>query len=152
MLPNIHAADTENSRCVCACSCPRWHTNGAGLLAAAEVNWRAPRATESLAAISGVGCGRKGSGQSAGVLVGAHHISERQGVGVGGSDRVPCPKTERFRGGRAQRPPSATHLCTPSQPGTMLYEMIGVVCRGPRCAVAQWLTVRDRSGLAASPK
>jgi hypothetical protein len=47
----VHAADTENSRCFCACICHRWHTNGAGLLAAANVNWRAARATEDRAAI-----------------------------------------------------------------------------------------------------
>lgn len=52
-ISNIHAADTENSRCAWLACCHRWHTNGDnGLLAAAEVNWRAARATEQRAAIS----------------------------------------------------------------------------------------------------
>ena len=46
----VHAADTENSRCGGTC-CHLWHANGDGFFAAADVNWRAARAIESLAAI-----------------------------------------------------------------------------------------------------
>lgn len=48
---DIHAADTENSRCFCCTCCHLWHAKGAGLFAAAAVNWRAARTTEVLAAI-----------------------------------------------------------------------------------------------------
>jgi hypothetical protein len=48
---NIHAADTENSRGFGLACAHLWHTNGDGLLAAAEVNWRATCANEVLAAI-----------------------------------------------------------------------------------------------------
>jgi len=47
----VRAADTENNRGFCVACCHLWQTNGDGLFAAAEVNWRAARAIEVRAAI-----------------------------------------------------------------------------------------------------
>jgi hypothetical protein len=50
---NVHAADTENSRCRCCnCDCSRWHANCGLVVALAKVvNWRTARTALDRAAI-----------------------------------------------------------------------------------------------------
>lgn len=120
-----------NSRGICAVALHCWQANGLGLFAAAEVNWRAARATEYREAIVRAAvCGWR-------IQVKVHEAwgsccdnDSAKALDGGelaiGKTRERFPKATTFREGKSA---TATATGNTKQQVTMLYEMIGVVCR-----------------------